>query len=258
MMTATVLTEEITRRKDKDYYLQKFNKLIYSEKLENTKVISRINGEEFTSVYKKIEEITEVPWIFTALIHCMESNFNFKFSLQDGCTSVVTIKDWVEDAIAVLKRKFDPIDFSDSNPSSLIYQILYNAEKWNGWGYAERGIDSPYLWSGSAFGEGLGKFVRDGVYDPNVRSEQIGFASMLHTGILAGIYDPYYGIIEYDPKGYAIRKEVLEFQKYYNTVTESTDRLKMDGWAGFKTSTACRDCFGVYLMGDDRNEGCSK
>src|SRR5262249_14294857 len=53
-----------------------------------------------------------------------------------------------------------------------VERILYETEKYNGWGYLKRG-NSPYLWSWTSEYHG-GKYVRDGVYDPNHWDEPAG------------------------------------------------------------------------------------
>ena len=51
-------------------------------------------------------------------------------------------------------------------------------EEYNGLGYASRGVPSPYVWSGTDRYRS-GKYVRDGVYDPNTVDSQLGCAGLL-------------------------------------------------------------------------------
>lgn len=60
-----------------------------------------------------------------------------------------------------------------------LLQNLHDLEAWNGWGYAIRGLNSPYLWSGSNHSVGVGKFTSDGHYDADAVSQQIGAALLL-------------------------------------------------------------------------------
>ena len=53
-------------------------------------------------------------------------------------------------------------------------------EQYNGLGYAARGLPSPYLWSGTDQYKS-GKFVRDGVFDPDVVDSQLGCAGLLRA-----------------------------------------------------------------------------
>lgn len=56
--------------------------------------------------------------------------------------------------------------------------VLTLWEKYNGLGYAARGRPSPYIWSGTDQYVS-GKYVRDGVYDPNHVDTQPGCAGLL-------------------------------------------------------------------------------
>src|SRR6185503_1942949 len=61
-----------------------------------------------------------------------------------------------------------------------IERIAYQLEAYNGWGYRSRntGVNTPYLWSATNNYQ-KGKFVRDGVFDPNAVSGQIGAMALL-------------------------------------------------------------------------------
>src|SRR5262249_24324265 len=58
-----------------------------------------------------------------------------------------------------------------------VERILYETEKYNGWGYLKRG-NSPYLLSWTSEYHG-GKYVRDGVYDPSHWDEQAGCVGLI-------------------------------------------------------------------------------
>src|SRR6185369_1832675 len=51
-------------------------------------------------------------------------------------------------------------------------------EKYNGLGYAAKGVPSPYIWAGTNQYQS-GKYVRDHVYDPNAVDTQLGCAGLL-------------------------------------------------------------------------------
>ena len=56
--------------------------------------------------------------------------------------------------------------------------ILYLLEKYNGFGYRFKELRTPYLWSYSNL-YSKGRYVADGVFDPNAVSKQCGAATML-------------------------------------------------------------------------------
>lgn len=74
----------------------------------------------------------------------------------------------VKDALITLKNYDDIKEWT-------IERFLYEMERYNGFGYFNRGKESAYLWSMTLpHGRGTGKFVRDGVYDPNFIPKNIG------------------------------------------------------------------------------------
>ena len=68
--------------------------------------------------------------------------------------------------------------YAARNPDWSIGATLTKLEEYNGLGYAARGLPSPYLWSGTDQYKS-GKYVRDGVYDPNAVDSQLGCAGLL-------------------------------------------------------------------------------
>jgi lysozyme family protein len=51
-------------------------------------------------------------------------------------------------------------------------------ERYNGLGYAAKGLPSPYVWAGTDQYT-KGKYVADGVFDPNYVDRQLGCAGLL-------------------------------------------------------------------------------
>jgi lysozyme family protein len=54
---------------------------------------------------------------------------------------------------------------------------LYEAERYNGWGYLGR-INSPYIWAGTSKQQ-RGKFYADGKYSASIWDTQLGIAAIL-------------------------------------------------------------------------------
>jgi lysozyme family protein len=161
------------------------------------KVAAKLIGNR--ARYKEIEERTGVPWFFIALLHQRESNANFATYLGNGqslarVTTIVpkgrgpfTGKDaFVRGAIDALTM----LGFTSIHDWS-VERMLYLIVKWNGFGYFFKHRPNPYLWSGSYHYDDpqgvdgevnpAGKYVRDGVYDPNAVDHQIGAAVLLRT-----------------------------------------------------------------------------
>jgi lysozyme family protein len=114
------------------------------------------------------------PWLVGA-VHCMECHCDLSRQILNGepwrqrtvliPAGLGPFESWRASTIEALRRR-RLVNLSD-------------VESWNGWGYAKRGVNSPYLWSGSNHGVGVGKYVEDGRYDPAAVSKQIGAAVLL-------------------------------------------------------------------------------
>jgi lysozyme family protein len=140
--------------------------------------------------YQAVEARTGVPWFMIGPIHNRESSLRFNAHLHCG-TSLATRTTlvpkgrpkkgsppftWEESAIDALSEP--PHALSKVQNWSL-ERILYETEKYNGWGYLGKG-NSPYLWAGTSEYRG-GKYVRDHVYDPNAWDKQLGCVALLKT-----------------------------------------------------------------------------
>jgi lysozyme family protein/peptidoglycan hydrolase-like protein with peptidoglycan-binding domain len=130
-----------------------------------------------------------VPWWFVAVVHCMECSMRFDQHLHNGdplsgrTTQVPPGRPlagappftWEQSAHdAIQFERLDRVtDWSLPN-------VLFNWHRYNGINneYKRRGIPTPYLWSGSAHYK-KGKYVADGVFDPEFVSRQLGAAVIL-------------------------------------------------------------------------------
>lgn len=115
------------------------------------------------------------PAALIAVVHNLECNGDFDRQILNG-------ELWKQQTILV-PSSLGPWDsWAESTVDALAnyaLQNLHDLEAWNGWGYARRGVNSPYLWSGSNHGVGVGKYTSDGHYDPQAVSGQIGAALIL-------------------------------------------------------------------------------
>jgi lysozyme family protein len=129
-----------------------------------------------------------VPWYFLACVHYMECSFSFKKHLHNGDPLTgytvhvpahrpkvghpppFTFEESAVDAIKYMK-------YDQVTNWSLPF-ILLKLEGYNGFGYNRKGIKTPYLWSYSNHYT-KGKYVKDGVYDADAVSTQLGAAVIL-------------------------------------------------------------------------------
>jgi len=173
-------------------YASGYNKLWYSASVNPGRihVCDYVIDSKFTthlSSYEKVESATGVPWFVVAVIHAREADCDFSCHLFNGdplTHRTVNVPagqpsegnppfDWYVSAIASLK--WDGLD-KMSNWS--LESILYQLEKYNGLGYFNRGINSPYVWAGTNQ-YSCGKYVSDGRFDPKAVDGQLGCAALL-------------------------------------------------------------------------------
>lgn len=137
--------------------------------------------------YLEVEKYTGVPWFVIAVIHERESDQRWDASLAQGdpWNAVSTHKpagrgpfnSWFEAAVDAL-TKCPP--YAAQNDDWSIGGTLTLLEEYNGLGYAWKDIPlpSPYIWSGTDQYI-KGKYIRDGVFDPERVDIQLGCAGLL-------------------------------------------------------------------------------
>jgi lysozyme family protein len=140
------------------------------------------------SHYQDVSDLTGVPWWMVGVIHSMESGLNFGTHLHNGDSLKKRTwrvprgrplgssppYTWEYSACDALRMKswHKITDWS-------IERVLYELERYNGWGYRlYRGIQSPYLWSGTQH-YSRGKYVADGKWSASAVSGQTGCAPLL-------------------------------------------------------------------------------
>jgi lysozyme family protein len=216
--------------------------------------------------YEAVSAQTGIPWYFIGIIHMMECSGDFTCHLHNGdpltartvhvpknCPSTGNPPfSWEESALdALIIKSLDKwTDWS-------IPGILFQFERYNGFGYRPKGIKSPYLWSFSSHYK-KGKFTADGFFDPNSVSRQIGAAVLLRRMselqiAITGENDTLTQIkklgqqVTYDPAVY--NPLAKELQQMLNSMGM---HLRTDGKAGRFTSDAYFRITGKYLKGDKR------
>ena len=149
------------------------------------------SGAEYISAniarYATVAEIVELPWWWIGCIHQLESGGDFNCHLHNG-DPLTARTVHVPSGRPLIGNP--PFTWEQSAIDALFYQglghgmitdyasALDRAERYNGLGYRNRGLPSPYLWSGTDQYVS-GKFVKDGVFDPHAVSEQVGVAALM-------------------------------------------------------------------------------
>jgi lysozyme family protein len=135
--------------------------------------------------YQAVSAKTGVPWFLIAVAHERECSQDWTGSLAQGDPwNRVSVHvpagrgpflSWEAAAIDAL---VNCAPYAARNKDWSIGGTLTKLEEYNGLGYASRGKPSPYIWSGTDQYTN-GKYIRDGVYDPDAVDSQLGCAGLL-------------------------------------------------------------------------------
>lgn len=147
--------------------------------------------------YEAVRAKTGVPACVIAVIHMLEGSCDFSTHLHNGDPlSARTVNvpagrprtgnppfTWIDSAVDALG--YD--DLGNGDWSNMAY-TLNRLEEYNGLGYRDHGIYSPYIWSYTNQYT-RGKYVSDGQWDAYAVSDQVGAATMLKYMQQHGLWD---------------------------------------------------------------------
>lgn len=158
-------------------------------------VAARLAAPAAKARYQEISKATGVPWFVIAVIHQRESSQRWDRQLSQG--------DPLGQVSTHVPKGRGPFFNHDDDPplQDAFYRAALDAlidcapyaskwrdwspggamtllEQYNGLGYANRGLPSPYVWSGTDQYV-KGKYVADGVFDPNAVDKQLGCAGLI-------------------------------------------------------------------------------
>jgi lysozyme family protein/peptidoglycan hydrolase-like protein with peptidoglycan-binding domain len=133
--------------------------------------------------YEAVSRTSGVPWQVIAVLHQRESDADFRTYLGNGeplnrKTRIVPagrgpFPTWEAGAIDALQ--YDGLHkVTDWTPERACYEI----EKFNGFGYRNKNVKSPYLWSFSNI-YSCGKYVSDGNFSSSAVDQQCGAMPVL-------------------------------------------------------------------------------
>lgn len=191
MMGTTVLTP---RRDDLAYYRELYDGMTVLADWKNRIASAADTIGKYRRYYDEAaRHCGPVPAVFLGLLHFRERGCNFRYQLLNGeawneQTRLVPAghgpwKSWT-DATEYGMRHWKMTEIDDWG----IPRVLKEAEKWNGLGYRNHGVHSPYLWTASNHGLSVGKYVADGHYDPDALDQQVGCAPLLLQLLTAKVW----------------------------------------------------------------------
>lgn len=145
----------------------------------------RLGSVEAMARYKAIQAKTGVPWQVIAVIHEREASQDWKANLAQG-------DPWNKRSVHVPANRGPFPSFEDAAVDALVNCPPYIAhnkdwtpggtlaalEKYNGLGYANKGIPSPYIWAGTNQYK-AGKYIADGKFSATAVDQQLGCAGLL-------------------------------------------------------------------------------
>lgn len=135
--------------------------------------------------YQTVEAKTGVPWAVIAVIHERESSQSWNASLAQG-------DPWNRVSIHVPRGR-GPFSSWEAAAEDALVVCAPHAAAWHDWsiggalclleayngeGYWNMGIPSPYLWAATDQYHS-GKYIADGHFDPNAVDHQLGCAALL-------------------------------------------------------------------------------
>lgn len=148
-------------------------------------VAARLVAPDAKAQYQEVSAATDVPWFVIAVIHERESSQSWRASLAQGDPwnevsihvprGIGPFGSWIAAAEYALKNC---APFAAKWTDWSVGGLLTLLEEYNGLGYANRGVPSPYVWA-STDQYVRGKYVADGHYDPSAVDTQLGCAALL-------------------------------------------------------------------------------
>jgi lysozyme family protein len=172
-----------------------------------------LNAITFKARYMWVAERMGIPWDLICAIHFKESSMRFTRNLCNGeplnqVTKLVPkgrgpYPDWETsalDAIQLQKRITDTIDISNGWSFA---EKLWWAECYNGLGYRQHGINTPYLWANTNQ-YSKGGYPRDGYYDRDYVIKNSGIFSIIWA------INDIQGHLDHLPKDFDVRMTAEE------------------------------------------------
>lgn len=166
--------------------LDRWNRAKFTRSTPIEKQAARIRANR--ARYEAVSAKTGVPWDVIAVIHYRESSGDFAGVLHNGQKIIGTgrkttlvpkgrgpFTSWEQAAIDALTNC---APYAARNKDWSLANTLDVLERYNGLGYRNKGLPSPYLWAGTDQYV-KGKYVADGKYDPNHVDQQLGVAAIL-------------------------------------------------------------------------------
>jgi lysozyme family protein len=138
-------------------------------------------------VYESVGSKLNIPWYVICCIHAKECSLNLELGLHNG-------QRWDQVTTKIPRGRGPFNSFAESAIDSCIYEgmhlvknwsveyFLWSLEKYNGFGFQMRNMNTPYLWSGTNhYTKGLfiEKPFLKSWFDPDAKANDLGAAVLL-------------------------------------------------------------------------------
>jgi lysozyme family protein len=145
------------------------------------------NKGKYEAVAKRLgvpDNLVEMSAKAIWAIHCREGSADFTTYLHNGqklgkpttlVPAGISFDNWEDAAVDAIKRELPKV--GGKVPQSLPDWLSFS-EAYNGLGYENKGVPSPYVLAGTTAYQ-KGKYVADGKYDANHVDQQLGVAVLL-------------------------------------------------------------------------------
>jgi lysozyme family protein len=145
--------------------------------------------EQHREKYEDVAGQTDLPAELIAALHYRESSFNFNTYLHQGDPlgepavhwprNIPVFHSWSPAAIHALGlKKGVQEDVGLTKESDDLAAMATYAEYYNGLGYHNRGIESPYVYGGTDQ-YSSGHYVADGKFDPDAKDRRLGVIAIV-------------------------------------------------------------------------------
>lgn len=168
-----------------------FSRMVLRPQWRDAVVVTARRIAEHREIYTEVSLALggDIPWEWIGAIHNMESGGDFRKHLHNGDPLTRRTRRVPAGRPAAGKPPFswafsaaDALRIKGLHKVNVwtVAEMLYQAERYNGWGYRRyhREVLSPYLWSGTNL-YSAGKYVADGKWSATAVSQQLGVAPVL-------------------------------------------------------------------------------
>lgn len=175
-----------------DHYQDTYDKIIITDSIRLDYIDKKF--KKYIGRFEEVAAKSYLPWYAIGFISYRESSFDFQSHLHNGDPLSRRTRrvpkgypktgtppfTWEYSAIDALKKMGRGLTSEEKTllMNGDIPALLWYLERYNGFGYMRRGVNSPYVW-GCTSAYTKGRYVADGKWSKNAVSKRVGGAAIL-------------------------------------------------------------------------------